>query len=202
MKNSVKIIALACMLIMGISASAQDSSLSFGLKAGMNLSNMSGDFDDMDAKIGYNVGITVDYGFTENWYLLSGLELTAKGAKFDEGGYELKFNPLFLQLPLHAAYKFPVGDNLKIVVNAGPYLAYGIGGKIKENDGGDKEDWDFFGSEDDGGCKRFDFGLGVGGGVEFGKFKVGIGYDFGLTDLGRDVEIKTRNGYLTVGYKF
>ena len=203
MKNLFKVSLLSIMLFIGANLSAQDTPFSFGLKAGVNLSNIGGDLgDDMDSKIGYNVGVTVDYAFTENWYLLTGLELTAKGAEFDKAGYKLDLNPLFLQLPIHAAYKFPIGENLKIVVNAGPYVAYGLGGKFKIDDDGDKEEYEFFGREKKGIWNRFDFGIGLGGGPEISKFKVGIGYDFGLTNIANNGKIKTKNGYLTVGYRF
>lgn len=62
---------------------------------------------------------------------------------------------------------------------------------------------DFFGSEEDGGFKRFDFGIGLAVGYEFNKYKVGIGYDFGLVNISHDDDkVKTQNAFLTVGYRF
>lgn len=202
----LKATVLAVSLLIGISASAQDSPIQFGVKAGLNLSNFGGKAgDDLDAKIGFNVGVTVDYALTEDVYLLSGLELTTKGAKLSESGAKLTFNPMYLQLPIHAGYKLAIAEGTKLVFHAGPYLAYGIGGKAKLTGAGD-EDYkiDFFGSEEEGGAKSFDFGVGLGVGAEFGQINAGLGYDFGLANISRsdDAKLKTQNAYLTVGYKF
>lgn len=192
-----------------IGASAQSSPLQFGVKAGANLSNWSGDINDTDAKFGFNVGVTVDYAFNTNWYLMSGLEFTTKGAKIDlitdyTGEYataKLTGNAMYLQLPIHAGYKLPIAENTNLVFHAGPYLAYGVGGKVTTKiDGFGKVKDDFFG---DHSFKRFDFGLGFGAGVEFGKINAGLGYDFGLVNINQGIgTVRNMNGYLSVGYKF
>ena len=214
MKTILKTSLIAIALLLGISANAQEKPLTFGVKAGMNLSNFSGD-GDSDSKIGFNAGVTVDYALSSDLYLLSGLELTTKGAKAEysesESGVSVKYKatatPMYLQLPVHLGYKLTVTEGTKIVFHAGPYIAYGIGGKTKAKASAnalsidinheDKED--FFGDE---GAKRFDFGVGLGAGVEFGKIGVGLGYDFGLTKLYDAGNNKNMNAYLTVGYKF
>lgn len=214
MKTILKTSLIAIALLLGISANAQEKPLTFGVKAGMNLSNFSGD-GDSDSKIGFNAGVTVDYALSSDLYLLSGLELTTKGAKAEysesESGVSVKYKatatPMYLQLPVHLGYKLTVTEGTKIVFHAGPYIAYGIGGKTKTKASAnalsidinheDKED--FFGDE---GAKRFDFGVGLGAGVEFGKIGVGLGYDFGLTKLYDEGNSKNMNAYLTVGYKF
>lgn len=203
MKNLLKNSIVILFLFIGMNMNAQNEKISFGIKAGLNLSNFGGDVEDMDAKIGFNAGVTLDYAITGNLFLLTGLDFTTKGCKYSEDDYKETVNSMFLQLPIHAAYKFEITDQSRLVVNAGPYIAYGIGGKVKYEEDGESEKFDFFGSEEDGGMKRFDFGLGLGVGFEYDKFKVGIGYDFGLANIGRDdVDVKTRNGYLTVGYRF
>ncbi|WP_029903102.1 porin family protein [Prevotella sp. 10(H)] len=221
MKTTFKsCLVIITLLLFVTSANAQDKPLTFGVKAGMNLSNFSGDgADGMDAKIGFNVGVTVDYQLTQELYLLTGLEFTMKGGK-DKGtlslpGYdytytgEEKDNPMYLQIPIHLGYKLAVADATNIVFHAGPYIAYGVGGKSKikgsyasagENAYVDT-DIDFFGKDR---AKKFDMGLGLGATVEFGKIGVGLGYDFGLLNMSRSSELKVRNmnAYLTLGYKF
>jgi len=208
MKTSFKTLLIAIALLIGVTANAQDKPLTFGVKAGMNLSNFSGDVDDTSVKIGFNFGITADYALTPELYILTGLEFTMKGSKADgtlEGvKVTEKANPMFLQLPVHLGYKFAVANDTRIVLHAGPYIAYGIGGKLKyeakQSGVTGSVDTDFFGDDR---FKRFDFGLGLGAGVEFGKIGVGLGCDFGLVSLARgDAKVRTMNAYLTVGYKF
>lgn len=223
MKTTIKTILIAVALLIGVGANAQDNPLAFGVKAGVNLSNFSGNgADGMDAKVGFNVGLTVDYALSQDLYLLSGLELTMKGAK-DKGSISFtdptlgtvsfegteKDNPMYLQIPVHLGYKITVTDATKVVLHAGPYVAYGIGGKSKVKGtavSGDEvvvidTDFDFFGKDR---AKKFDFGLGLGAGLEFDKIAVGLGYDFGLINMldNSSYTVKNMNASLTLGYKF
>ncbi|WP_108821489.1 porin family protein [Dysgonomonas sp. Marseille-P4361] len=222
MKTILKISFLAVALLIGVGVNAQETSPTFGVKAGVNLSNFSGSgAEDTDAKVGFNVGVTVEYTLAPDVFLLSGLEFTTKGAKLSyledvvsaEVGMRLTMNAMYLQLPVHVGYKFDISENVKLNMHAGPYIAYGIGGKgktkIEDNPTGivlididpAKSEYDFFGKH---GAGRFDFGLGLGVGAEFGKIGVGLGYDLGLINISKDnnAKIRNMNAYLTVGYKF
>ena len=97
---------------------------------------------------GFTLGVGMDYGFSENWSLQSGLMFIFKGFKVKDA---FKARPIYLDIPILAAYKFNISDNTKFVINAGPYLAFGLGGKVKYDGGGDEK---VFG---DDGWKRFDF---------------------------------------------
>ncbi len=200
MKMTFKTCLVAIALLIGINTYAQDKPITFGVKAGVNLSNVGGDIDGTDAKIGFNAGVTLDYGFTPDVYLLTGLQLTTKGFKVKD--LDINSNLMYLQLPVHVGYKLTVAEATKIVFHAGPYAAYGIGGKTEYSD----EDGTYKpNSFSKGGYKKFDFGLGLGVGAEFGKIGVDLGYDFGLAnivDTEGDGKVRNMNAYLTLGYKF
>jgi len=214
MKTIIKTTLIAVAILIGITANAQDKPLTFGVKAGIDLHNIGGDADGTDAKIGFTGGVTLDFAFTPDLYLMTGLDFSMKGAKigegFDEdaGKVDVKLNLSYLQLPVHIGYKLAVGETTKINFHAGPYIAYGISGKWKGSASGISASIDAFGDESTAAelpkLKKFDFGLGLGVGVEFGKIGAGIGYDFGLTNIhdGNVGKIRNMNGYLTVGYKF
>lgn len=194
MKTTFKTCLVAIALLIGVNTYAQDQPITFGVKAGVNLSNVGGDASGTDAKIGFNAGVTLDYGFTPDVYLLTGLQLTTKGFKVKVLSEKLTSNLMYLQLPVHVGYKLTVAEATKIVFHAGPYAAYGIGGKTE----GEK-------SFQDGAYKKFDFGVGLGVGAEFGKIGVDLGYDFGLANINDtdvDGKLKNMNAYLTLGYKF
>jgi len=197
-KVSTCILAMAALVICVGSANAQDKFATFGVKAGGNLSNMGGDIKKTDYVFKYQVGVTADLAFTENWYLLTGLDLQTKGTKSKpKNQAETKFNPMYLQIPVHAGYKLEVGPNMKLVFEAGPYVAYGISGKMKS--AGTKVN--IFGDDK---FKRFDFGAGAGVGVEISKFVVKAGYDYGIIDISdvKGTKARNHNGYVTVGYHF
>lgn len=219
--RTIRVILFSSLLLFSVVAAAQNSPFTFGVKAGANLSNFSGKgVDNPEVRFGFNVGVTVDYSITENIFLSSGLEYTSKGTKvnymdidLENGASEVigvgKFSANYLQLPLHVGYRLPVTDAFKLNFHAGPYIAYGVGGKLKisniilsEYDDIEKEHDTF----SDLTLKKFDFGLGLGVGAEFGKINVGLGYDLGLLNISQiDIDgypIRTQNAYLTVGYKF
>lgn len=202
MKNLAKICFVVIALFIGVNVNAQG--ISYGVKAGVNMSNFGGDMDDADPKIGFSIGATLDYGFTNNLYLLTGLDFTTKGAKGDIASRgKITANPMYLQVPVHFGYKLDITDNSRLVVSAGPYAAYGIGGKYKLTVGDTSISTDFFGDEEDGVFKRFDFGVGLSVGYEFDRFKAAIGYDFGLVNISYgNNDVKTQNAFLTFGYRF
>jgi hypothetical protein len=224
MKTIYKIIlAASALLFITVNVRAQDMPVRFGVKAGVNLSNFTGDlYQDAKNRVGFNAGITMDYAFTENWYLMTGLEFTTKGAKavFTESipgvasaKETYKMSPSYLELPIHAGYKLGLSESTNLVLHAGPYLAYGLGGKVKYDGKSVSENGvsqasaesNFFGK--DGMANRFDFGLGIGAGLEFGNIGVDLGYDFGLVNITKKMEgikptTRTANAYLSVGYKF
>ena len=188
------------------------SQVSWNAKAGLNMSNITGDYaKDSKAKIGGYLGVGMEYQFTEMWSIQPSLLFTTKGykEKKEEGDESAgKATPMYLELPVMAAARFAVADGQNIVVKAGPYFAFGLGGKYK--DGDYKEDI-FKDVKDDNGeveeeaAKRFDLGIGVGVTYEINKFFVDLTGEFGLTKLYKIEEgsaPKNMNFSIGVGYKF
>lgn len=109
---------------------------------------------------------------------------------------------MYLQMPVHFAYKLDVAPATRVVFHAGPYVAYGVGGKMSSTIGKITSSVNTF--DKNLGFKPFDAGLGLGVGAEFGQFLVDLGWDMGLVNISRDKNgsVKTQNAYLSVGYKF
>jgi hypothetical protein len=194
--------------VLGMFALAGFSQVKWDAKVGMSMTNLTGDMDG-DMKIGYNVGVGMDYAFSEDWSLQSGLNFTGKGAK-DEG-VKVKMN--YVELPILAAYKFALGENMKFVVNAGPYLAVGLGGKMSVDgaDGEEGGDIKLFSKEDgaeEALMKRFDLGIQYGIGLEVGEhYLVNLtGQNGFINPLNDKVwgEASTKNMAfsISVGYRF
>lgn len=199
-----KIVLVLVMVAMVGAVSAQE--LALGVKGGVNMSNFIGsDAKDAKMKIGFNVGLAADYEFAPNMAVQSGLFFTTKGAKGDLMVTKATIDLMYLQVPVHFAYKMDVTPGTRVVLHAGPYIAYGVSGKLKV-DGADKS-IDLFKEYDIAGKKvaamqRFDAGLGIGVGTEFGQFLVDLGWDAGLVKLNKDAKMNNMNGYLSVGYRF
>ncbi len=192
----------------------------FGIKAGLNLSNMSMKdnddtySDDFEMNPGFHVGGTMDYPFSDILSLETGLFLDTKGFKWDnkEGDEEgeVKVNLYYLDIPITLKGSFEVGSGgVKIYGAAGPYIGMGLSGKFKSEYSyqGEKEseeedvEWG-----DDGDFKRLDYGLTFGAGVEFSAFQLGVSYDLGLANISAYSDngntIKNNVLKFSVGYRF
>ena len=205
--KKMRFMLVVAMLAMVTVASAQ---MNLGVKGGVNMSNFYGDeLDDKNVKIGFHIGLAADYDFAYNSAIQTGLFFTTKGAKytssFGDASGELTVNPMYLQIPVHYAYKIDVSPGTRVVLHAGPYAAYGVGGKSKLSgsvgDIGAEYEEDVFGDDR---FKRFDAGLGLGVGAEFGPLLFDIGWDMGLVNIvdSDNGDLKNQNAYLSVGYKF
>lgn len=188
---------------------APEKRVTLGLRGGLNVSNIHLSVDnvgaDLDSKIGYRFGVSADFGIVKSFYINTGLYYSAKGAKadgYDEdfGGMEMKMSPAYLEIPVYASYRINFAENSQLQINFGPYMAFGVNGKVKVG----SEEVDFFGDDNAGG-RRFDAGLGVGAGYTFSHFYVGLDYQFGLTNMA-DTDgmgkITNKNLNISVGYNF
>lgn len=189
--------------LLGVVSFVGAQNASFSVKGGLNMSNFYGDdLDDKNMKLGFHIGVGADLELVPNVAIQTGLFYTTKGAEYKskaEGDIiDANVSANYLQLPLHVAYKIDVTPGTKVVLHAGPYVAYGIGGKMKLG----PIEADTF--KKDSGLKPFDAGLGLGVGAEFGMILVDLGWDMGLTNLSRasSGSIKTQNAYLSLGVKF
>lgn len=230
------VLALAMVAMVG-AVSAQG--LSLEIKGGVNMSNLYGkEVKDTKMKLGFNVGIAADYEFESNVAIQSGLYFITKGAKLSStkidqkvgdiklsGTVDKTANAMYLQIPLHLAYKIDVTPGARVVLHAGPYAAYGVGGKIsgkstvkvsgnvpadqkaavdaalKQINASTNSVNTF---DKKMGYKPFDAGVGIGVGAEFGSFLVDLGWDMGLLNISRNkgVNVKNQNAYLALGFKF
>ncbi len=183
--------------------SVAHAQMSYGVRGGLNLSNMYGkDVNHNNAKPGFHIGFTADYDFSYNVGLQTGLQFNTKGLKIKGNLLEYTENTMYLQLPVHLAYKIDVTPGATVVLHAGPYAAYGLDGKVSLKAGTLEGSSDKVFGDGDLQMKRFDFGAGIGVDLELSQFVVGLGWDMGLINLANTGTRKNQNAYLSLGYKF
>lgn len=196
-------IFLIILLFIPVIAKSQYKPVTIGLKAGVSISNFGGEgVKEADGKVGFTGGVLLDYNVDEVFFVRTGLDFTTKGAKQKIEEIEYTYNPMYFQIPLHVGYKMPFSRFFRCLLHAGPYFAYGIGGKTKTT--GADVDRDFFGSKENGGFKKIDLGLGLAVGVEYGNIGIELGYDLGLVNISynKNEKVRNLNTFLTLGYKF
>ena len=201
-----KIFVLFVLLMTGVIGIHAQEGLKWGAMAGMNSSDFS--TDGFSSKVGFHVGIKAEKELSQiaqGVYLDMAALLSLKGAQVNGDDASLKFNPYYLEIPIHMGYKYAVNDNIAVFGNFGPYFAVGLFGKVKAtgyliDESNIHDSAKVFG---DDAMKRFDFGLGLKAGVEFcQKYQFSIGYDWGLIDNIENGGNKNRNLMLSLGYFF
>ena len=202
-----KMIAVLLLTAMGICAKAQ-----VYVQGGLNLANITKTTDGQTEKNNllpsFNAGILGRFGISEVFDLESGVLLTGKGSKAetyftnmtDNNYVKTRFNPIYIEVPLNAIIKFPLEPKSKsnVFINAGPYIAIGVAGKstvdrkiigVTSNSSTNikfSNDDPFTSQQDDAAydkLKRFDYGVNVGGGIDFGNFILKANYGIGLAKI-------------------
>jgi len=182
-------LSLFAVAAIGLSANAQQV-VKFGPKAGVNISNLSGEADS-DMKVGFHVGAFAEIFFTDKFALQPELLYSAQGAK--DSDVDVKTNLDFINIPIMA--KYYVIDNL--AVEAGPYVGFLMKAEFKGDNGSlDIKDH----------MNTVDFGLGIGASYNLDNgFFGGARYNLGLSDVEKDNDgdaIKNGVIQISVGYKF
>lgn len=167
-------LSIAAVFVIGV-ASAQE--MKYGVKAGLNNSNFTGDLES-DAATSFYVGGLVDFTVSEKFHVQPELLYSVEGAD--------KASVSYLRLPIMA--KYYVMDGLSL--QAGPELAFKIGA---EDDFTDEA------------VKSLDYGLGIGAGYELesGLF-FDARYNLGLANVSESdlVDFGTASIQVGLGYRF
>jgi len=158
-------------------ANAQDSEgMKFGVKAGVNLTNFTGD-GDSDGATGFYVGGLVDFAVGDNFHVQPELLYSMEGAKDASISY--------LRVPIMAKYYVMEGLSLQ----AGPEVAF----KVAADDDIDEL------------TKSIDFGIGAGAGYEMASgLMFDIRYNLGLSNISEvdAFDIKNTGIMIGLGYRF
>ena len=223
------------LVALAVTASIAHAQLNFGARAGFNLTNMSWKYDGKDVDLfaeilsgitgnnveisqkfrpGFQIGLVADYALTDAISIQPGILFAQQGYKVNESidfmGQKIDFkasiNLNYIQIPINVQYKMDMGG-MNLILQAGPYLGFGLGGKMKFEASGQSEEEDIkFGSGDEHMLKPLDLGLGLGAGLQFGAIQVGLGYNLGLANIVNDDDSKFKvknNGLaLTLTYVF
>ena len=130
-----------------------------------------------------------------------GLKYIGRGVKESQDNFSTKTLINYLALPIYGLYNFSSMSDGHFFAGLGPYIAYAINGKYKEDDNGTTTTTDVvFGKN--GGVKRFDFGLNFLVGYDFNKFMIMAGYDLGLVNLNYDDVDKAHAGSIKLEFAY
>ena len=180
------------------------NNLTFGARVGVNFSNQIHKSTEMDfkRKPGIQIGIVGDYSLKRSFIVQSGILFSQQGYTAEIPFFAKEVVTLnYIQIPVNLQYKRSVDvGEVHWMVHAGPYLGLGINAKKKMN--GNSEDFKF-GSGKDIYLKRFDFGIGLGGGIQLNSILLGAVYNVGLAKLNNTNNIGSiKNNVLTISLTY
>lgn len=169
-------------------ANAQETK--FGVKAGLNLADWSGDeADGIDSRVSFHVGGFAEIKVSDKFAVQPELLYSSQGGKADGGTYNVDY----INIPIMA--KFYVAE--KFSIEAGPQVGFLMSAKAKPDSGDDQDIKDEL--------KSTDFGVNLGLGYNITEnISAGLRYNLGLSQVvdADNVDIKNNVFSLSVGYKF
>lgn len=211
---------------LGLSAAAQQTTVSMvrtdgtsvGIHAGVNMFNINGKNAagaelDNKLKTGFSAGINVAIPLGSGFYVQPGVDFIQKGT---ESQNEIKTTLNYIDIPVNFVYK-PILGTGNMVLGFGPYVGFGIGGKVKNANGttSDVAFRDEYDSSLPGATtqlRRADAGANLLAGYEFAnRLSFNLKAQLGLKDINPDVPDNTTNdqtryrntGFgLSLGYRF
>ena len=191
-------VIFAALVIGAASMNAQNAKWSveagyLGSKVSMSDRGISAsvDFNGFYAGVGYEIPIPI-----VSSAISTGLFWDYKCV--DQAAGKIKAN--YLRVPVHYAYSLPAGETTRIFVSAGPSINVGTFGSTSANKDYFDDDIEYddkvFGKN---ALCRVHVQIGVAAGIVFSeKFKITLGYDYGITK-GMDYPISNRINALKIG---
>lgn len=173
-----------------LAASAQ---VKYGVKAGLNLANFSGDVEGNKMKAGINAGAFAKISLTEEISFQPELVFSTQGAKekmtWEGISSEAKNNFTYLNIPVLVQYNTSGG----FYAETGPQLGFLLSAKVK-SDGGKQDVKEH--------TKGIDFAWAFGAGF-LTKSNLGFNarFNLGLSNIakGNEEDYKVRNSVIQVG---
>lgn len=178
--------------------------LSFGVRAGMNISELN--ISGTDTKFGFFGGLGADFNIVNSLSINSGVFFTQKGGRFpnalseDYGHGKIRLTVNFIEIPVYASYRLHINSEHTSQVFFGPYFDFGVYGKATMEASGHKKSESLF--DDTNRFKRFQVGLGIGIAHTWNNVTIGLSFQGGLTDVAKNIDAEWNNFNVAVGFNF
>ena len=187
-----------------------------------NLKKIAGDPRNFNMISGFQAGMIVDCPINKTLAIQPGARFAMQGFsdKYTSDTYNIRrFSLFYLQIPVNVQYRLEIAEETNLLFQAGPYGEIGLFGrqmwhrKGKSQELDDRQKKKTFGKGNDF-QNAFNYGIGAGVGIEFYRFQLMVGYDFGLSqstlkmDTSRtksgtyNVDLRNHNFSVTLGVIF
>jgi len=216
MKSALKIRLLFVLLVTVCSLNAQ----TYRLEVSYNNPVRTGSGISSTYFNGIQLGGTGEYNLKNNFSLLTGVlynfvysDKIQKGANSQDVTYKTQGH--FLDIPIRLVYTYPLNKNLKVFGYGGPNLNVGLFQNLKITSTQAYASTSPFyiqprsinvynSSDSQYQLNRLNLQIGLGGGVQWKKYSIKSGYNFGINNLNKlDTGSMHQGGwYITLGLSF
>jgi hypothetical protein len=179
--------------------------MTFGVKAGLNLANLTGDIKDTSMKVGMAGGAFLTYNITEIFAVQPEVLFMMKGAKGKaEDGTDGKWSVNYIEIPVLLKVNLPTEGKMDPFLAVGPGIGILMSSKQSDGESVDVKDY----------TKSTNFGIIAGAGVAYQMEKATLSlearYEIGLATIAKNAagddsavdSIKTSDISILVGYGF
>lgn len=192
-------IALGAFILSVLPVKDSAAQARLGVKGGINFADMK--YEPQDETNGhpdtkslqsFHIGAIMDLPITDLFAVQPGVMLNSRGTKAEYhnenlGTYTLKVNPLYVDVPVNLLVTPSIGNGSKFYFGVGPYIGFGVGGKVKFDAdtplGEGQVNHDIkYGSDSNDDLKSTDIGGNVLAGVELGNLLIGAQYGLSFTN--------------------
>lgn len=184
MKNKLFLLSI---MVLGAAYTLTAQDIRFGAKAGLNISNLSGESGlSYNAKPGFHLGGVLEIPVSDAFMVQPEALISLQGS----GGY-FENDPKLWYLNVPVLGKFNIWD--KLYIEAGPQVSLLLSDNLKDNRGGSQGN--YFDSN------SIDFGLAVGAGYRLDdNFYFQVRFNAGFVNAIKDQTSKNRVIQISVVY--
>ncbi len=128
----LKYVLFAVLIMLTVNSFGQTT---FGLRGGVNffvINTKNAGIYEIDPKLktGFNYGVNAEIPIGIDFYVQPGILFSTKGTKIKSNGATINLS--YLELPVNLLYTPELGKG-RILLGFGPYAAWAVGGKYKQN---------------------------------------------------------------------
>jgi hypothetical protein len=192
-------------LMLALTTTTSAQVIKYGLKAGVNLADMTGDgwatkgavdevAIDRKFRLGFGGGLFAQFPIGSSGLMVQPEAMfIMKGFRYETGLDDVTTSGVlnYVEVPVLLKYRSPKQRKTSPNLFAGPYAAFNIGGKVTFSNvpAGDEDGYEDIDIDN---IKALDFGITFGGGLDFaigptGKLTFDVRYTMGLADAFDDV---------------
>ena len=187
-----KLVSIFAAIIIAAVLSTDADARRFGIKAGVNVTDLNVENVESVGALGYQAGISWQFDLPLGFAIQPDILYHVKATKFDQIESQLGFG--YVEVPVNIQWGLRLADRkVRIFAQASPFVGYAVAqtgdfDSVFDQMGVDKELLDKVGVNTDGigewaNVNRFSDGAGLGAGVQFGFLQLTAQYNWNFGNL-------------------